>query len=162
MGGDHLPPRPLVIAGFNQVRGRPHSKWDIVKQFNHLYSNGYSGRLWWLYREVNLLPSRSIHFGRIINFFQYYKSKNGKHGKNPKIYKFLGTFLYFFFLVLGGWTWQMNAQGPDTDDWITQAKGISSLSGKYGVTAGPFGALSSPLGSLIPKNLTLPANPVGK
>uniref|UniRef100_K1RJU5 Mannan endo-1,4-beta-mannosidase n=1 Tax=Magallana gigas TaxID=29159 RepID=K1RJU5_MAGGI len=104
MGGDHLPPRPLVIAGFNQVRGRPHSKWDIVKQFNHLYSNGYSG----------------------------------------------------------GWTWQMNAQGPDTDDWITQAKGISSLSGKYGVTVGPFGALSSPLGSLIPKNLTIPASPVGK
>lgn len=56
----------------------------------------------------------------------------------------------------------MNAQGPDTDDWITQAKGIRSLSGKYGVTVGPFGALSSPLGSLIPKNLTISANPVGK
>lgn len=83
-------------------------------------------------------------------------------GKTPKYTNSLALFCIFFFLVLGGWTWQMNAQGPDTDDWITQAKGISSLSGKYGVTAGPFGALSSPLGSLIPKNLTLPANPVGK
>lgn len=70
--------------------------------------------------------------------------------------------LLYFLCVSGGWTWQMNAQGPDTDDWITQAKGIRSLSGKYGVTVGPFGALSSPLGSLIPKNLTISANPVGK
>lgn len=62
----------------------------------------------------------------------------------------------------GGWTWQMNAQGPDTDDWITQAKGISSLRGKYGISVGSFGALSSPLGSLIPKDLNITANMVGK
>ena len=55
----------------------------------------------------------------------------------------------------------MNAQGSDTDDWLTQAKGINSLRGKFGVAVGSFGALSSPIGSLIPKDINITANPVG-
>ena len=78
--------------------------------------------------------------------------------------KACGPLVYIHFVctfLSGGWTWQMNAQGSDTDDWLTQAKGINSLRGKFGVSVGSFGALSSPIGSLIPKDINITANPVG-